>query len=288
MIYLLLSILFTTSLFLIFKVFERYKINNFQAIVFNYITAGLLCFGLIGEPIDVNQITSEEWFPSTLFIGFLFISLFNLMAFSAQRIGIAITSVATKISLCIPVIFGFWYFGDSMKSFKILGIILALLSIYFTSKKEEKQKSVNPGFFIVPIILFFGSGILDVTLIYSLETYDLVNRGLELQFSSILYSVAALLGVPILLFKHFTVDKIQTKSIIAGVCLGIPNVLSIVFFLKCLNHFPESTFVFPVNNIGIVATSAILASLLFKEYLSGINRLGIIIAMISILLLSVS
>jgi len=288
MIYLLLSILFTTSLFLIFKVFERYGINNFQAIVFNYITAGLLCFGFFEETININQITSEAWFPSALLIGFLFISLFNVMAFSAQKVGISITSVATKISLCIPVIFGFWYFGDSMRFLKILGISLALLSVYFTAKKEEKQRSVNPVLFIAPIILFFGSGILDILLIYNLETYDLVNRGLELQFSCVLYSIAALFGLPILLYRHFTVDKIQKKNIIAGICLGIPNVLSIVFFLKCLNHYPESTFVFPINNMGIVAVSAIFAKILFKEYLTRINWLGISIAMVSILLLCVS
>jgi len=288
MIYLLLSILFTTALVLIFKVFERYEIDNFQAIVFNYITAGLICFIVVGEPINIDQITSEEWFPSTLLIGILFISLFNVVAYSAQKVGIAITSVATKISLCIPVIFGFWYFGDSMNSLKVAGIILALLSVYFTAKKEEKRKSINPILFIVPIILFFGSGILDIILIYSLETYDLVDQGLELQFSSILYSVAGLIGMPILVFRHFTVDKIQKKNIIAGIGLGIPNVLSIVFFLKCLNHFPESTFVFPINNMGIVAASAIFASLLFKEHLSKINWFGIVIAMLSILLISAS
>jgi len=111
---------------------------------------------------------------------------------------------------------------------------------------------------------------------------------LELQFSSILYSVAGLIGIPILLFRHFRVDKIQKKNIIAGIGLGIPNVLSIVFFLKCLNHFPESTFVFPINNMGIVATSAIFASIFFKEHLSKINWIGIVIAMISILLISAS
>jgi drug/metabolite transporter (DMT)-like permease len=288
MFYLLLSILFTTALVIVFKIFERYEIDNFQAIVFNYITAGLICFLLVGEPINIDQITSEEWFPSTLLIGILFISLFNVVAYSAQKVGIAITSVATKISLCIPVIFGFWYFGDSMNSLKVAGIILALLSVYFTAKKEEKRKSINPILFIVPIILFFGSGILDIILIYSLETYDLVNQGLELQFSSILYSVAGLIGMPILVFRHFTVDKIQKKNIIAGIGLGIPNVLSIVFFLKCLNHFPESTFVFPINNMGIVAASAIFASLLFKEHLSKINWFGIVIAMLSILLISAS
>ena len=288
MIYLLLSILFTTALFLIFKIFERYEINNFQAIVFNYITAGLICFGIVGESIDVDQITSEDWFPSTLLIGFLFITLFNLMAFSAQKIGISLTSVATKISLCIPVIFGFLYLGDSITTIKIFGIVLALLSVYFTAKKDEKQKSINSILFFAPIILFIGSGFLDILFVHSLEAYDLVNKGLELQFSSILYSVAALLGFPILLYRHYSGDKIQIKNIIAGVILGIPNILSIVFFLKCLNHFPESTFVFPVNNMGIVSLSAISARFLFKEYLSKINWLGIVIAIASILLLSAS
>lgn len=288
MVYLFLSILFTTSLVLIFKLFERFEVNNFQAIVFNYITAGLICFTVVGKPINLNQITSEVWFPSTLLIGVLFISLFNLVAYSAQKVGIAITSVATKISLCIPVVFGFWYFGDSINALKITGIILALLSVYFTAKKEENKKSLKPLLFVVPIILFLGSGVLDIVLIYSLETFDLVDKGLELQFSSILYSVAGLIGVPILLVRHFTVDKIRTKNIIAGIGLGIPNVLSIVFFLKCLNHFPESTFVFPINNMGIVATSAIFASVFFKEHLSKINWIGIVIAMFAILLISAS
>jgi len=288
MMYLLLCILFTTALVLIFKTFERYAINNFQAIVFNYITAGLLCFVLIGEPVNIHQITSQEWFPSSLLIGSLFIILFNVMAVSAQKVGISITSVATKISLCIPVIFGFWYFGDSMKILKIVGIVLALSSIYFTSKKEEKHKLTSPVLLIIPVVLFFGSGILDTLLIYNLETHNLVDRGLDLPFNSVLYSVAALLGIPVVVYKHFTGNKIQLKNIIAGICLGIPNLFSIVFFLKSLNHYPESTFVFPIINMGIVAASAIFANVLFKEHLSRVNRWGIVIAMISILLLSLS
>lgn len=288
MIYLILSILFTTALVLIFKLFERFEVNNFQAIVFNYITAALLCFLVVGEPLDIAQITSEVWFPSTLLIGVLFISMFNVVAYSAQKVGIAITSVATKISLCIPVLFGYWYYNDTMNIYKIVGILLALVSVYFTSKKEARREAISPLLFSVPIILFFGSGILDIVLIYSLETFDLVDKGLELNFSSMLYAVAGLIGLPILIFRHFTVEKIKVKNIIAGIGLGIPNVFSIVFFLKCLNHYPESTFVFPINNVGIVATSAIFASLFFKERLSKINWVGIVIAMVSIVLISIS
>jgi len=288
MMYLILSIVFTTSLVLIFKTFERYNVNIFQAIVFNYITAALICFMTIKEPIKLYQISSEDWFPFSIIIGFLFITLFNLIAFSVQNIGISVTSVATKISLCIPVLFAFIYYNDELNFLKVFGIILALLAVYFTSQNNEKKKSIRSFLYFVPIILFIGSGVLDIIFIHSIETYDLVNQGIVLKFSSILYSIAAIIGLPILIINHFSGIKLELKNIIAGILLGIPNVLSIVFFLKCLNHYPESTFVFPINNIGIISLSAISAKILFNEYLSKINWLGILIAAVSILLLSIS
>jgi multidrug transporter EmrE-like cation transporter len=288
MFYLLLSILFTTGLFLIFKLFQRFEIDNFQAIVFNYITAGSICIFLSDTPFSPTQIINQAWFNSAFIIGILFICVFNLIAYSAQKIGIAITSVSTKISLCIPVIFGFIYYGDSINFLKIAGICLALISIYFTSKKENSDKGVNKNYILVPIVLFFCTGLLDLILIYSQETYEIVDKGLELEFSAMLYTIAGCIGVPTLFLKYLNGHSIKLKNVIAGIGLGIPNVLSIVFFLKSLNHFPESTFVFPINNMGIVATSAIFASILFKERLSKINCIGIVIAMLSILLISAS
>ena len=288
MIYLFLSILFTTGLILIFKLFQRFEIDNFQAIVFNYITAGSICIFLSDTPFSPTQIIKQDWFNSAFIIGILFICVFNLVAYSAQKIGIAITSVATKISLCIPVIFGFIYYGDSINFLKIAGICLVVISIYFTSKKENSDKGINRNYILVPIVLFVGTGLLDLILIYSQETYEIVDQGLELEFSGMLYTIAGFIGVPILFIKFLKGHKIKLKNAIAGIGLGIPNVLSIVFFFKCLNHFPESTFVFPINNMGIVATSAIFASVLFKEHLSKINWIGIVIAMLSILLISAS
>jgi len=177
MIYLILSIIFSTSLVLIFKLFDRFNINNFQAIVFNYITAAFICYLTLTEPININSITSEGWLPYSIMIGLMFISLFNLIAYSVQNVGISVTSVANKISLCIPVIFAFIYYGDSVSLIKVIGITLALFAVYFTSKNNEKKASFNSILFIVPIVLFVGSGLLDVIFIHSLETFDLVNKG---------------------------------------------------------------------------------------------------------------
>ena len=107
MIYLLLSILFTTTLMLIFKLFERFNINNFQAIVFNYITASCLCFFLVDTPISISQVIEEPWFKSAFIIGVLFICCFNLIAFSAQKIGIANFSSYQNITLHS---YYFWFY----------------------------------------------------------------------------------------------------------------------------------------------------------------------------------
>ena len=104
----------------------------------------------------------------------------------------------------------------------------------------------------------------------------------------ILYLFEGIIGLPVLVIQHLTSNKIKMKNIMAGVLLGIPNVLSIVFFLRCLNHYPESSFVFPINNIGIVSVSAISARILFNEHLSKINWLGVFIAGVSIVLLSIA
>ena len=154
------------------------------------------------EPININSITSEGWLPYSIMIGLMFISLFNLIAYSVQNVGISVTSVANKISLCIPVIFAFIYYGDSVSLIKVIGITLALFAVYFTSKNNEKNV-FQFNFFIVPIVLFVGSGLLDVIFIHSLETFDLVNKGLVMKFSTILYTIAAIIGLPVLANSAF-------------------------------------------------------------------------------------
>lgn len=288
MIILFLSILTSCSLTLIFKLFQKYEVENFLAIVVNYITAAILCYTISNEKIDIIILLKQEWFPSALVIGLLFISLFNLVAFSAQRVGIAITSVATKISLCIPVLFSYYYFDDTFNTFKIIGIILALLSIYFTARKKGQQHFKSSIYILVPLILFLSSGCLDILFVYSMKTFELVSKGLELTFSATLYAVAASVGTPILLFKLFSGQRIKRQTLFGGLGLGLMNVFSIVLFLKCLDKFPESSFVFPIHNMSIVVLSALAASLLFNEKLSKTNLIGIVIALVSIFLISSS
>ena len=63
------------------------------------------------------------------------------------------------MSLIIPVIAGLLFQGDSWTILKSAGIIIALLSIYLTVKKENKN-----GPIYLAILLFVGAGLLDTVL----------------------------------------------------------------------------------------------------------------------------
>jgi drug/metabolite transporter (DMT)-like permease len=75
------------------------------------------------------------------------------------------------------------------------------------------------------------------------------------------------------------------KSVGAGIALGIPNFFSIYFLLKTFQFWDKSIAI-PLNNVSIVIVSALLGYFLFKEKLSNINALGVLIAIVSILLIS--
>jgi len=287
MTYLVLSVISATCLVLIFKLFEKFKIDTFQAIVVNYVIAAGLGFFLDDSSISIGAIPHQSWFFNAVIIGIVFISLFNIIAITAQKIGIAIASVASKMSLIIPVVFAVYLYGDSMPLIKIAGIVLALAGVYLTFRSvESKGETFNTKLIVFPIIVFISSGLLDTLFKYT-EHHYLADNDLNIFISS-LFSIAAVAGIiviiPLLLRSKM---HIQSKNIIGGIVLGIPNYGSVFFLLKTLEieNF-ESSVIFPVNNMGIVGLSAIAAFLFFKEKLTMINWIGIALSIIAIAMIA--
>lgn len=75
----------------------------------------------------------------------------------------------------------------------------------------------------------------------------------------------------------------------SGVILGIPNYFSIYFLLLAIKSFSlKSAFVFGINNIGIVLLSTLLSVIIFQEKLSSINKFGVLVSVLSIILIAYS
>ncbi|WP_088324875.1 DMT family transporter [Polaribacter tangerinus] len=286
MIFLLLSILFSTGLFVIFKYFGIYKIDVLKAIFVNYIVAFSMGFLLAERKIPISEIYLQPWFSGALVLGLLFISVFFVMAITAQKNGVSVTSIAGKMSVVVPVFFGILLYNESVTFLKIIGILIALLAVYLSSVKKEKRESNGTLFF--PILLFLGSGAIDTLLKY-IQVTHVDDRDISI-FSGSLFGIAAVFGFTILTFKYLKKkEAFGWKNILAGVVLGVPNYYSIIFLIKALqNKNFESSTLFTINNVAIVIVSTLVGIFMFKETFSLQNKIGVFLAIIGILLVSIA
>ena len=287
MIYLLLSILSSAAIFIVFKLFDRYQLNTLQAIVVNYITAFFLGLSLSKKSFVATEILKTEWFYGAIGLGILFILIFNLMALVAQRNGLSVASVATKMSVVIPVIFGIYVYNESFNFQKIIGILLALFAVVLVSIKQKSNVRLKNNL-LFPFLVFAGSGIIDTSIKY-IETYYIEDGGIPL-FSATIFGCAGVIGITILIIQKFKGNfKLNTLSILGGLILGIINYGSIYYLLKALDHESlESSTIFTINNVAIVMLSGLLGLILFKEKLSSKNWIGVAVAILSILLVSLA
>jgi drug/metabolite transporter (DMT)-like permease len=221
-------------------------------------------------------------------MGTVFISLFNVVGLTAQRISVAVASVANKLSLVIPFIFSIYLYNEEAGWLKISGVIVALLAVVLTClpAKKEKIHTNRSLLYILPITLFLGSGLLDTMIKYVEHSFldpQNVNEYLITAFSMAAVLGLATLSVLLIAGKQ----QFNFRSMAIGAAIGIPNYFSIWCLLRVLKSFPNnSSAIIPINNMGIVLFSAVMAWVLFKERLSLINWLGIILSIGAIALIA--
>jgi drug/metabolite transporter (DMT)-like permease len=262
----------------VFKLLNTFKIDASKAIVINYFSA--CAFGILTnlKPIDVQQIIIEKWFYGALILGILFIVIFNIMAITAQKNGLSVASVATKMSVVIPVIFGVLVYRETLSIALTIGIILALSSVYLTSSKSETVSNLKRNL-ILPIFLFVGSGVIDTTIKY-FQTNYMAKDDISV-FSATIFCFAAVIGVIQLAVKKKL--SFDLKTILGGMVLGLVNFGSLYFLIKSLQLDGwSSATVFTLNNVGIVMSSTLVGRFFFKEHLLLKNWIGIVIAIIAI------
>jgi drug/metabolite transporter (DMT)-like permease len=259
-----------------------------HAIVVNYIiacTSGLIAFD---GPVHVSLLPQMDWFYYALLLGALFIIVFNLMALTTQRSGLSVVSVATKMSLIIPIIFGLLYYKEQLGILKFFGILLALTAVYLASIKQKQGILIEKRALMLPVLVFLGSGIIDTSIKFLEDAF--VKENEVPVFSAVIFAAAAAIGILVLLVQVFQGKfKFELKNILGGIALGIPNYFSIYFLVKALRSgLLDSSGIFTVNNVLIVMLSTLFGIILFKERLLPKNWLGIDLAIFSLFLFALA
>jgi uncharacterized membrane protein len=288
MMFLILCILANVGIFTCFRLFMRYQINTFHAIAVNYLVCVITGSIFMGTEAWENVFQGNTtWIYIGLILGGIFIGTFYLMARTTQIFSMTVSSIATKMSLVIPVLFSLLILNIQSREYTWLnytGMVLALVAILASSYKPRKVElsASNTFQYLLPIAIFILGGIIDSTI--NFVSFRYLKPEEEGLFPIIIFSSAAVLGWAIVGWKR---EALSWRSVLGGLVLGFVNYFSVYYLVRSLRAFNhDGALVYPLVNVGIILVASLVSAILFKEHLSLLNKIGILLSVLTILLLS--
>jgi len=287
MIYLLLSIISSTTIAIVFKFIDKHQVNTFKVIVVNYIVASILGYALTSTEITMKSVFYGQWIYFAVLIGILFIVMLYMVAISTQKAGLAVTTIAMRMAVIIPITFSIIFYHEKISFLKIIGIVIAIIAVLLSVYKDKSEK-LNAKYIFLPLLIFIGAGLVDSMVKYSQDAY--IDDAILPIFSAILFSVSGIIGLAITLFKKSEIKLLWNRKVLFwGLILGSANFGTVYFFVNALNKSGfDSSILFGINHIGIVALTIVIALVVFREKLNFINWIGIVFSIAAIYLLSKS
>lgn len=271
--YLIFAICASVSVSIFLKVVRHQGIDITQAILVNYIVAIILCIFLLNPSFNVSEIMANGMIV-VIALGILLPSVFIVMAKSVQLVGIAKSDVAQRLALFLPILASFTIFSESLTLAKGVGIIFAFLSLIALTYKPSHAKMDNQSNIKKTALIlggvWLGYGVIDILF---KQMAKLGNAFLNTLLVSFISAFA-------LLFIYLTVNKTkwQGKSFISGILLGVLNFLNILFYIKAHQVYKDDpTLVFAGMSIGVICLGMVAGLFIFKEKISKINGVGMIL-----------
>lgn len=279
--FVILSVICSVTVGIFLKVAKRFQLNIFQIITFNYFSALLLTY-LTFQP----ELTfKEKTIPYSLFIGLAILLpiVFLIQAKSIKEVGIVKTDIAQRLSLFIPLTASYFLFNETFSQLKIIGFIVGFSAIFFTLNKKSESKSDS---WVYPLLVLLGFGIIDILFkkVAVFKDFSFTTSLFIIFCGAFIISILFLVG-KILVQK----EKLEIKNVLWGMALGILNFGNILFYLKAHKALAENpSTVFAGMNMGVIILGSLAGILLFKEKMTKWNYFGILLAIISIIFITLS
>ena len=302
MIYLAIAILCGALFSALFKICQRQGISTLWAILFNYITATLVSW----VPLFVGQATggaavvnpfAHSWVWLAFVQGILFMAGFSVMSGCTRYCGVALTNVAARSSLIVPVVLSWLLLSQPAPAW--LPIVLVLIALAFTALGGKQSSDTNGGEpphglarpWVIMLLVLCFYGISD----FSLKVVqDSVTRSCGTDEALLQSSLSALTGT---IFLTATVVSLivavcrpkakrpvySWKGALIGVVLGLANLCCTACMLRALTQLSTGIF-YPLYNIGVVIVGTLAGILLFRERLCPLQCIGLALAIFAIYL----
>ena len=195
---------------------------------------------------------------------------------------LSLTSLANSYSLMIPTLYGLIFQNEPISLWLIFGLGFLIVSLLFiTLKRSETQISLRWG--IYAFFAFAGNGLCST-----------VQRVQQINFEGAYkneFMIVALLMVTVFLFimayreERKDIGLCLKKGIGLMVFFGVANGMVNLFVMMLATRVAASL-MFPLISAGSIILSWVLSSFLYKEKLTFLQNLGLVLGVLAVVFLN--
>ncbi|HET8897647.1 MAG TPA: EamA family transporter [Rhodanobacteraceae bacterium] len=280
MIYVIASVVMSVLVSVLLKLAPARRVDIGQAVAWNYLIAGAATVLLLQPDWTRLASAAVPWLAVAV-LGVLLPTIFLALAASVRHAGIVRSDAAQRLSLVLPLVAAFAWFGETLTPLKLGACALGLLALLGMLWRDAGRRGTASGRagWLWPLLVFCGFGVIDILF------KRVAAAGLPLASSlTLIFALALLVAMGLVLARR---ARFTARSLLAGVLLGLLNFGNIYFYLKAHRALPQNpSLVFAGMNLGVVVLGAVVGLLLFRERLSRLNLAALALALLAIGLLT--
>lgn len=284
----------TVAIYWLFRGFERWGVSTTWAITLNYGVAAALGWTMAGGMPSLEQSLKAPWMPAVGLMGLAFYPLFRLTARCTQTLGVSVASIATKLSMAIPIVAFTLVDGlGSTRWGQWAGVALAFPAVVLASSQRDQHDSDTGSpthtptwwrsLHWMPLVMFAGSGAIDTVFGWFAQSESLNDPAMKYAFAAVPFSLGAAVGL-IDLFRQRASLPCR-KDLLGGGALGMVNFGSLYFLLLAYDtNLLDRAMVVPTLNLSVIVLATVGGMWLFRDRLDASTRWGVALAGASIAL----
>ena len=207
--------------------------------------------------------------------GVLYLGSFLLLKWNVRENGVTLPATFMKLGVLVPTVLSAVIFKETLHITTVLGIVLALVSIFLLKEKSAEKAKNTAG----RVLLLAAGGMADAMSKIFEETAPAETGD---HFLFYIFSVALALCLMLVLIRK---QKYTLWDAGFGLLIGIPNYFSSRFLLASLKTIP-AVVAYPSFSAGTIVLVALSGFALFREKFPVRKLIALAIIVVALALLN--
>lgn len=280
---LLLAIIFSAMIPVLMKYAHNRHLADEVILTFNYFIAVSVSIVFTLFKLDTySDLFSDS---RSLFIliavgivtGLMYYGAFYFYQKSVRDNGVSLSIAVGKMGIVIPMILSLILWHEIPEALQWVGIVMSMLAIAIINIKPNDFKGAEIK---TSLLLFFIIGGLG----------DFFNKLFEVNVGAkysdlflVVVFATALIASLYNTIKHKNINKL---SVVFGIAVGIPNMLTAFFLISALGMM-NATVVFPLYSGGAIMLSMLWSLFAFSEHLKRKDVVSVVMIFIALILINI-